>query len=141
MKYSWMCGVMLTFCVVIAGCDTLERSTERAGNGIYTNYTKTRQKIAGYIYKSEAAEQQQSYRPYEEPIFCYRLMMDTSCYNKPQPHLHEKLVAVQGIHDYHYHDFVPEFVIQSAPNPSAIHISELDNALPPQEERPIRLMK
>jgi hypothetical protein len=101
-------GKLMLCCVLLGGCDATGNSVNKAGHGLNTSYNNMRQRLSGYIYQP---------KPEQSPLFvahtsdfCYQVLMDIICYDKPQPQLHMNLVGVQGdgVTSYAYDDFLPE---------------------------------
>jgi hypothetical protein len=96
-----MASLLLT-----TGCDRLGHNANRMGETMRESYDNTRYRMSQYLYNTERMPAPPV--PYSPPTaFCYEVLMDIICYDRPRPELHLTLVAVQGEHSYAYQDFMP----------------------------------
>ncbi len=90
----------------LTACDRIGHNVNRAGDSLTDSYDNMRYRMAQYIYHTDVAEVPPV--PYQPPAsFCYKVLMDIICYDRPRPDLHLTLVAVQGEHAFAYQDFMP----------------------------------
>ncbi len=89
-------------------CDAADHTAAKAGNGLRTSYDNMRYRVSDAIYHHEPQNQAPLFVPHASD-FCYQVMMDVVCYDRPQPQLHMKLVGVQGdaAASYGYDDYLP----------------------------------
>ena len=104
--------------MALAGCDTMQRDTDRVIRTVAEHYDDTRKRVASYIYEEPETESVQEV--VMTPRFCYQHLMDVVCYTQPQQHLYRTLIGVQGQHGYAYRDFVPEEVAAFQPGEEEI---------------------
>lgn len=91
---------------LLTACDNLGRNTHRASNSLNDTYNNMRYRMAQYLYHTDVMEIPPV--PFQPPAtFCYQVLMDIICYDRPRPELHLTLVAVQGEHAFAYQDFLP----------------------------------
>ena len=97
--------LMMTFMLI--GCDAMDNTVSKASGGLRTSYDNSRARLANYIYHDQKEERPVSVAHMSD--FCYQVMMDIICYDKPQPDLHLNLVGVQGdgVASYQYDDYLP----------------------------------
>lgn len=110
---------LLLLSVNIVACDATMENGSRIGNNIKNSFDKTRYKISRYIHKETPPPQQQ---PYVEPppaTFCYDVVSDIMCFDRPKPEMHLNLVAVHGENNYQYNDYLPNNVMNNDANISA----------------------
>lgn len=107
--------------LVLSGCDTMEHNASRAGQSVRESYDNTRYRIANYIYSRDDATQSQPIPPLPPSSFCYQLLTDIVCYDRPHPNLHMQLIAVQGEHMYNYEDFLPNSAKQALVKDAPTH--------------------
>lgn len=94
----------LLFGILLTGCDAIERNGDRLVTSIGNGYDKTRYKISDYIYSRDKAAP--NALPPEQPAqqaYCYRLLADTVCYDKPVADLTPTLIASQTGSSYVHH--------------------------------------
>ena len=105
---SFYTGALL-LALALNGCDAIDNTASKAGSGLRTSYDNMRYRVSDAIYHHEPQNQPPVFVPHSSD-FCYKLMMDTVCYDRPQPQLHMKLVGVQGdaVASYSYEDYLPE---------------------------------
>jgi hypothetical protein len=113
----------------MTGCDNFQRNAARTGKDIDNSLDATRYKISRYIYEETPNTVEQDYIPPQRPRFCYDMISDIVCYDRPQPQLHLNLVAAHGEHHYGYEDYLPN----SAKQTVASHY----NSSPPNYSNPI----
>lgn len=112
MKHSYLSAgvISLVGLLALSGCNAVDRDVARAGGQVRASYDETRYRIANYIYSQEEPEHIPDMPP---SSFCYQLLMDIVCYDRPRPDLHLKLVAVQGENAYRYEDYLPQSAMDS----------------------------